>query len=146
MAKFLSTNFLYIRSINQSYSFQGSIQSILQLQCTHFFNRLQDMPFGGIWCCYIWYGTVLRSQQSMIIHEHDENSWQRLFTVRSLPDAHHPVHGTLGNQDIYDSWNCQLFFEAHKKEFLYKLILVFVILVPAGTKDVVRLPNILSSA
>ena len=101
-------------------------QSILQLQCTHFFNRLQDMPFGGIWCCYIWYGTVLRSQQSMIIHEHDENSWQRLFTVRSLPDAHHPVHGTLGNQDIYDSWNCQLFFEAHKKEFLYKLIIVFV--------------------
>ena len=86
------------------------------------------MPFGGIWCCYIWYGTVLRSQQSMIIHEHDENSWQRLFTVRSLPDAHHPVHGTLGNQDIYDSWNCQLFFEAHKKEFLYKLIIVFVTL------------------
>ena len=42
------------------------------------------------------------------IHQHDENSWQRLFTVRSLPDDHHPVHGTLGNQDIYDSWNCQV--------------------------------------
>ena len=40
------------------------------------------MPFGEAFGA-IWYGTVLRSQQSMIIHEHDENSWQRLFTVLS---------------------------------------------------------------
>ena len=73
-----------------------------------FFKQTVGYAFWGHLVLLYGYGTVLRSQQSMIIHEHDENSWQRLFTVRSQPDAHHPVHGTLGNQDIYDSWNCQL--------------------------------------
>ena len=73
-----------------------------------FFKQTVGYAFWGHLVLLYGYGTVLRSQQSMIIHEHDENSWQRLFTVRSLPDAHHPVHGTLGNQDIYDSWNLEL--------------------------------------
>ena len=86
-----------------------------------FFKQTVGYAFWGHLVLLYGYGTVLRSQQSMIIHEHDENSWQRLFTVRSLPDAHHPVHGTLGNQDIYDSWNCQLHFEAYQKKIIYRL-------------------------
>ena len=85
-----------------------------------FFKQTVGYAFWGHLVLLYGYGTVLRSQQSMIIHEHDENSWQRLFTVRSLPDAHHPVHGTLGNQDIYDMLELSTSLKLTRK-ILYKL-------------------------
>ena len=57
--------------------------------------------------CYFWgiwtEAAVLRAKPSVIIHEHDENSWQRLFTVLSHNKkklkSHQPeqLHNTKGS-------------------------------------------------